>query len=276
MRWGRYGIAVLLLIEVLGGGRAVQAQSAPAEMAQASPQTGLAGEFGSLASRAALIFVGQVVRIERRSGAVEIVFQVEQAVLGEPGAQYTLREWSGLWPQGQFRYTVGQRALMFLHGPSAAGFGSPVDGAEGVVPVIVQGADAPELLDIRRLSAALQRAPGTPPASVANGAMQLAAVLPLIAAGVEQAGTTRLPRPEPIRLPLPVHSGMGGSLAGGASAGGANGGALGLPILTGTTGSMFSQSPAPLGPVIEGAGSLPIVRPLAVNQTGAGVRHESR
>ncbi len=171
------------------------------------PASGLAAEFASLAGRAATIFVGQVISIERRGGAVEITFNVEQAIAGSSGARYTLREWAGLWPQGQYRYTVGQRSLVFLNGTSAAGLGSPVDGAEGVVPVMVQGANAPELLDIRRLSAALLRTPGTPLANEASGAIQLAAALPLIAAGLEN-GEGRLPRPEPIRLPMPVRVGL--------------------------------------------------------------------
>ncbi len=210
MRLGRYGFAVLLFGATVSG-RGVLAQSATAAPA---PPVGLAGEFSSLAGRAATIFVGQVISIERHGGATEIVFNVEQAVLGSPGSpgsQYTLREWAGLWPQGQFRYTVGQRALVFLNGASAAGFGSPVDGAEGVVPVIVQGANAPALLDVRRLSAALQRSVGTPLATEAEGAIRLSDALPLIAAGL-RASAGRLPRPEPVRLPMPVHSGVGGGV----------------------------------------------------------------
>lgn len=203
MRLGRFGIWVLAgSLALEGGVGSVRAQGA-------TPPAGLAGEFASLASRAATIFVGQVISIERRGGAVEITFNVEQAIAGASGAEYTLREWAGLWPQGQFRYIVGQRALVFLNGTSAAGFGSPVDGAEGVVPVLVQGANAPELLDVRRLSAAVLRAPGTPLATEANGAIQLAEALPLIAAGL-QNGAGRLPRPEPVRLPMPVRVGIGG------------------------------------------------------------------
>lgn len=199
MRLGRFGVWVLATGLVPSGSHAGAQATLPA--------TGLPSEFASLASRAALIFVGQVNRIDRRGGAVEITFDVEQAIAGPVGAQYTLREWAGLWPQGQYRYTVGQRALLFLHGASAAGFGSPVDGAEGVVPVVVQGANAPELLDVRRLSAALLRAPGTPLSTEANGAVQLAEALPLIAAG-RVTGANRLPRPEPVRLPMPVSVGL--------------------------------------------------------------------
>ena len=203
MRLGRFGIWVLASSLAAGCG----AECAGAQAT--TPPTDLSSEFASLASRAATIFVGQVISIDRRGGAVEITFNVEQAIAGSGGAQYTLREWAGLWPQGQFRYTVGQRSLVFLNGTSAAGFGSPVDGTEGVVPVIVQGANAPELLDIRRLSAAILRTPGMPLAGEANGAIQLAAALPLIAAGLDN-GAGGLPRPEPVRLPMPVRVGIAG------------------------------------------------------------------
>ncbi len=202
MRFGRFGNWVLAIGLVWSGKDACAQATVPA--------TGLPGEFASLASRAALIFVGQVIRIERRGEAVEITFNVEQPIAGSVDGQYTLREWTGLWPQGQYRYTVGQRALLFLHGASAAGLGSPVDGAEGVVPVVVQGANAPELLDVRRLSAALLRRPGTPLATEATGAIQLAEALPLIAAGLVRGGN-RLPRPEPVRLPMPVRVGVAGA-----------------------------------------------------------------
>ncbi len=195
MRLGRFGKWVLAAGLVLSG--------ALAGAQEGAPPTGLSDEFASLASRAATIFIGQVISIDRRGGAVEITFNVEQLIAGGIGAQYTLREWAGLWPQGQYRYTVGQRSLVFLHGTSAAGFGSPVDGAEGVVPVLVRGANATELLDVRRLLAALLRTPGTPLATEANGAIQLTAALPLIAAALEK-GTNRTLRPEPILRPVRV------------------------------------------------------------------------
>ncbi len=227
MLLGRCGRWVLAGVLALGCGEG----SAGAQ--GAVPPSGLAGEFASLAGRAATIFVGQVISIERRGGAVEITFNVEQAIAGSNGSQYTLREWAGLWPQGQYRYTVGQRSLVFLNGTSTAGFGSPVDGPEGVVPVLVQGANAPELLDIRRLSAALLRTPGTPLANEATGAIQLAEALPLIAAGLGN-GAGRLPRPEPIRLPMPVRVGPagGGGLQGQTGSGGVS------PVVPGRDGIM--------------------------------------
>lgn len=261
MLWGRYGLAFLLFSGVLGRGvgAAGQAVSPSLSMSVPAPQASLAGEFASLASRSGLIFVGQVISIDRGRGAVAITFTVEQTVLGAPGAQYVLREWAGLWPQGQSRYSVGQRALVFLHSPGAAGFSSPVDGAEGVVPVIVGGLNAPELLDIRRLSSALLRPVGTPLASEANGAIQLTQALPLIAAGLGAPGGLR---PEPVRLPMPVHSGLSGSsLQGTTGQAGTNGGTATEPLPVHSPGSGFG---------VAGQG----VRPVAL--AIAGGTHVSR
>lgn len=195
--WRRFGFVIcgVCLAAGLAAGSGVRA------WAQAvAPQTTLTGELQSLASRAATVFAGQVVSIERKGGVVEITFRVDEAVVGQPGAGYTLREWAGLWPPGQFRYTVGERALIFLHAASAAGLGSPVDGAEGVVPILVQGANAPALLDIRRMSSALLRKVGTPLATEANGAIQLSDAVAVITA----AHGTGAPRPvAPVQFRLP-------------------------------------------------------------------------
>lgn len=182
----------------------MEAQGRPAQ-----PQTSVGDELRSLAVRAAVVFSGQVVSIVRLGGVMEINFRVEQQVLGAVGGTYTLCEWAGLWPPGQFRYTVGQRALVFLHGTSAAGFASPVNGSEGVVPVVVQGANAPALLDVRRLAASIQRIPGTPLPTEAQGAMEMADALQMIQ-GVLAPASASLPRPvpepiwKPIWRPLPV------------------------------------------------------------------------
>ncbi|MGI4829034.1 MAG: hypothetical protein ACRYFU_12700 [Janthinobacterium lividum] len=129
--------------------QATQAAAQTGTTSVASAQTTLTGELQLLASRAAVVFSGQVISIERRGGVVEVSFRVEQAVVGGVGSTFVLREWAGLWPAGQFRYHVGERALVFMHAASAAGFASAVDGQEGIVPVEVQGADAPALLDVR-------------------------------------------------------------------------------------------------------------------------------
>lgn len=200
MRWksSRFGLVLSVCAFAAQGLTApAQIQSGPV-----APRTTLIGELQSLATRAATVFAGQVICIQRKGGVVEITFRVDQAVLGQPGTTYTLREWAGLWPDGQFRYTVGERALIFLHAASSAGLGSPVDGAEGVVPIVVQGADAPALLDIRRLSAALQRNLGTPLPSETNGAIQLSDAVSIVAAACKPAA----PQPHPpLRLPIPVH-----------------------------------------------------------------------
>lgn len=52
---------------------------------------------------------------------------------------------------GTARYVVGQRALLLLHAPSAAGFSSPVGGADGVVSV--QGEAVGGTTDLRWVAA---------------------------------------------------------------------------------------------------------------------------
>ncbi len=205
MRWFWAGVsAVRWVAAVVTAVLGMCAGAAAPSAGVAQPQTSLVGELQSLASRASVVFAGQVVSIERRGDVVEVGFRVDQSVLGAAGAHYTLREWAGLWPPGQFRYTVGERALIFVHRTSAAGFASPVDGAEGVVPLIVQGADAPPLLDVRRLASALLRAPGTPLPTEQQGAISLAdAVAVISSVGSPSPSGTGRPQ-EPVRLPLPV------------------------------------------------------------------------
>jgi hypothetical protein len=90
---------------------------------------------------AGVIFAGQVVAVRRQvgndgaAGIVEIEFAVDDAVRGVNGGSYTLREWAGLWPAGDEPFRVGQRFLMLLHAPSAAGFSSPVGGMDGAIPI---------------------------------------------------------------------------------------------------------------------------------------------
>ena len=69
------------------------------------------------------------------TGVVEIEFAVEDAVRGVSGGTYTLREWAGLWPAGDEPFRVGQRYLMLLHAPGAAGLSSPVGGMDGAIPI---------------------------------------------------------------------------------------------------------------------------------------------
>lgn len=167
-----------------------------------APPTSFEAKLASLTSRSALVFVGQVISTERHGGIVAITFRVDQTVSGEAGGTYTLREWAGLWPQGQFRYAVGDRALVFLREASGAGFSSPVDGAEGFVPVVVAGADAPALLDTRRLACALQRSAGTPLATPDGGTMLLSNALTAVHSElVLEAGLGHRRLKAPLRLP---------------------------------------------------------------------------
>lgn len=163
-----------------------------------SMEQGIAAEFRSLASHASTIFVGRIVAIERKGGVVEVTFRIEAPVAGQVAPVYVLREWAGLWPPGHSRYTAGQRVLAFLHSSSAAGLSSPVHGAEGLVPVVVQGANAPPLLDIRRLASAVVRSPNTPIPNEAEGGMLLSGVLTLISSRDAEA------TPGPLLFPLPT------------------------------------------------------------------------
>ncbi len=73
--------------------------------------------------KADVIFAGQVLAIRSpNGGVVEVEFRVDQAIRGcTAGTPYILREWAGLWAGDNQRYRVGQRLLMLLHAPSAAG-----------------------------------------------------------------------------------------------------------------------------------------------------------
>jgi hypothetical protein len=160
------------------------------------PDTSVGAALRSLASRAGVVFVGRVTAIVPQGGVVEVRFAVEQPVLGAVGATYSMREWAGLWAGGQPRYRVGQRAMFFLHAPGAAGLSSPVDGMEGVVPVLASGDDG-AALDVRWLSARVLRATGAPMADAENGAVALSEARSVITAW-------RTSQMEPKRLPLPV------------------------------------------------------------------------
>ena len=123
-----------------------------------------------LSEKADIIFAGQVLAIRHPdSGVVEVEFRVDQAIRGcTAGSPYILREWAGLWAGDSQRYRVGQRLLMLLHAPSAAGMSSPVGGLDGAIP-IRQGGVAnpsaevatppqPPYVDLRWLGAKLTHA----------------------------------------------------------------------------------------------------------------------
>jgi hypothetical protein len=161
----------------------------------AGPDASVTAALQNLSKRAATVFVGQVVGIRRDAGVVEIQFRVDTPLVGQTGGSYTLREWAGMWPPGQMRYRVGERAVVFLHGTSSAGLSSVVDGGEGMVPVMADEKGT-LLLDVRRLSTRVQRQIGEPLADVSDGAIALTDALPLI----QSRGAVSI---RPVRRPLP-------------------------------------------------------------------------
>lgn len=188
------------------------AGSAPPSRAQASTlDQRVASELRVLASHAGPIFVGQITSIVRKQDVVEVTFRVDQPVAGTGARTCLLREWAGLWPAGQLRYTVGQRVLAFLHPASPAGFSTPVHGAEGLISVIVQGARAPQLLDIRRVAASVLRAPGAPLPTEANGAILLTDALALITPTISSQAPVPSHRLLPTRGTAPGEPGFGNS-----------------------------------------------------------------
>lgn len=186
LRW------VLLAISLSWGVAATSAVDAQV----AQPDSSVGAALQNLASRAATVFAGQVISIQRHGGVVEIVFRVDTPVVGEVGSTYTLREWAGMWPPGQWRYTVGERAMVFLHGVSPAGLSSAVDGGEGVVP-LMRGTDGTQLLDVRRLATRVLRPLGSPLPDANTGAISLADAVQIVTEW--RTGTAR----EPSRRPLP-------------------------------------------------------------------------
>lgn len=91
-----------------------------------------------LARHAAIIFFGRVTGISRivpETGAAEpslqITFAIDNGVRGaQTGQEFQLLEWPGRWQAGE-RYRIGERYLLFLHAPNAAGLTSPVGGTAG-------------------------------------------------------------------------------------------------------------------------------------------------
>jgi hypothetical protein len=179
-----------------------------------APAKSVGGELRLLASRAGVVFVGRVEKIEAKDGTggggvVEITFSVEQPVLGAAGGSYVMREWAGRWTGGQQDFRVGQRAMFFLHAPSATGLSSAVDGMMGVVPVVPMGANGQALLDVRWLATRVRRAVGarlagtSGTAGVSQGAIALADGVAVAKAW--QADSVVEPRS--VRLPEGVWSG---------------------------------------------------------------------
>jgi hypothetical protein len=157
----------LLVVGAVGGGAVGFAAQQQGDRA---PAESVGAELRLLGSRAGVVFVGRVEKIESKDGpgggVVEITFSVEQPVLGVVGGSYVMREWAGLWTGGQQHFQVGQRAMFFLHAPSASGLSSAVDGMAGAVPVVPMGTNGAALLDVRWLATRVRRAAGAPLAGV--------------------------------------------------------------------------------------------------------------
>jgi hypothetical protein len=158
-----------LLITALLMAPLAYGQIGPAEPV-VQPQT-VVDILHQFSDKADVIFAGQVLAIRRpNGGVVEVEFRVDEAIRGcTAGTPYILREWAGLWAGDNQRYRVGQRLLMLLHAPSAAGMSSPVGGLDGAIPIRQSSAamapgdeiatpPQPPYVDLRWLGARLPRA----------------------------------------------------------------------------------------------------------------------
>ncbi|MGA8938479.1 MAG: hypothetical protein WB439_04865 [Acidobacteriaceae bacterium] len=188
----------VVLLALAAGGIAALGQ----QRGERVPAGSVGAELRGLASRAGVVFVGQVQKIENKGGVVEVRFDVQQPVLGVVGGPYVMREWAGRWTGGAQHYWVGERAMFFLHAPGRAadgslGLSSPVDGMMGVVPVVPMGADGKTLLDVRWLAARVRRAVGAPLVDADTGAVALADAVS-VARGWQ---TDSVAEPKGLRLP---------------------------------------------------------------------------
>lgn len=190
----------------LGGALALAAggwaQSGPVMVpaTEALPAT-MEDALRAMEQQAAVIFAGQVIAVRPVAGAsgagvVEIDFSVDDAVRGAGGV-YTLREWAGLWPAGEQRFRVGQRFLMLLHAPGAAGLSSPVGGMDGAIS-IRGGAETPLLTAAR--AAGVSAARPSVDATEASTADGDARTLDM------RWVATQVARPVQYRASLPVHT----------------------------------------------------------------------
>ena len=191
----------LLLAGAVGTGAFAQQQDVQA------PAESVGAELRLLGSRAGVVFVGQVEKIEAKGGpgggTVEITFSVEQPVLGVVSGSYVMREWAGRWTGGQQHFQVGERAMFFLHAPSAAGLSSAVDGMMGVVPVVPMRATGEALLDVRWLATRVRRVVGAPLAGAAgvSGISQGGIALADGIAVARAWQTDSVEEPKSVRLP---------------------------------------------------------------------------
>lgn len=170
---------------------AIALLSLPASAQETAPTPSTVEEaLHQMADQAGVIFVGEVTAIRWRqgqngaSGIVEVSFRVDEAVRGcAVGSTYWLDEWAGLWAGGDPRYRIGQRLLMLLHAPGAAGVSSPVGGMAGVIPirgttpapqtVTAATEKTAEIADLRWVGTRLLRSFTAPASPVVTGAGQV-------------------------------------------------------------------------------------------------------
>jgi hypothetical protein len=136
----------------------------------AQPAASLEDALRASFANAGVIFVGEVLSIDRTASAVIVRWRVDDAVRGVNAVGiYEQKEWPGLWANGDARYAVGERALVLLHAASVAGFASPI--GDGVIPL--RGDTITGTLDLRWLSQQV----------AVTDAARLRPVLALLAAG---------------------------------------------------------------------------------------------
>src|ERR1700709_54225 len=97
----------------------------------AQPAASLEDALRAAFADAGVIFIGEVLSVDRTASAAVVRWRVDDAVRGVSAVGlYEQKEWPGLWADGNARYQVGERALMLLHAPSVAGVASP--GEQGI------------------------------------------------------------------------------------------------------------------------------------------------
>lgn len=172
---------------------------------------------------AGIIFLGEVVAVRHpdlehaATGITEVDFRIDQAVRGcTSGSTYTLREWAGLWQGGDERYRPGQRLLMMLHSPNAAGLSSPVGGMDGALPV-GPASSAPLLASSATVSEdppSASPTPASPSVDLRWIGTRVLRKVPYassslaVAQSVASATDTQLPAPAPQQAPVSAIVGM--------------------------------------------------------------------
>ncbi len=190
-------------LRILPAAAVFLASIALAQASPSDPEITVEDALHHMSDRAGIVFVGEVIAIHRRSGEngasgiVEVEFRVDQAVRGSTaGSTYILREWAGLWSGGDQRYRVGQRLLMLLHTPGAAGVTSPVDGMAGAIPIrgsaseigtATPTATAPPVADLRWVGTRLLRSTAYSSAPLATATSGPAAPISAVSTAAQQA-----------------------------------------------------------------------------------------